>query len=80
MVWFADNNGSQGSVATYARCGGMFNTHSTANLPRNLPVKKICKSVKIGQNYGHESVASFFLARPVVIIAVASVVASCRTT
>ena len=30
------------------------------NLPGNLPVKKICKSVKIWQNYGHESVAQFF--------------------
>jgi len=24
------------SVATYARCGGIFNMHFTANLPRNL--------------------------------------------
>ena len=27
-----------------------------SNLLRNLPVKKICQSVKICQNYGHESV------------------------
>ena len=27
-------------VATYARCGGMFNIHLTTNIPRNLPVKK----------------------------------------
>jgi len=27
-------------VATYARCCGIFNTHLTANLPGNLPVKK----------------------------------------
>jgi len=26
-------------VATRARCGGIFNIHLTANLPRNLPVK-----------------------------------------
>jgi len=26
---------------TYARCGGIFNNNFTANLPRNLPVKKI---------------------------------------
>ena len=32
----------------------------TANLPRNLPVKKISKSIKIWQNYGHECVAPFF--------------------
>ena len=55
----AINDKLQGSVATYARCGGMFNIHLTANLLRNLPVKK-CKSVKIWQNYGHESVVPYF--------------------
>jgi len=35
-------------VATYATCGGIFDIHLTANLPTNLPVKKILKSVKIG--------------------------------
>ena len=40
LACFADINVSQGSVATYARCGGMFNTHLTANLLRYLPVKK----------------------------------------
>ena len=45
---FADINVSQGSAPTDARCGGMLNTHLTANLLRNLPVKKkFCKSVKI---------------------------------
>jgi len=29
------------SVATYARCGGVFNNDFTANLPRNLSVKKL---------------------------------------
>jgi len=47
MACFADINVSLGSVATYARCGGIFNTHITANLLRNVPVKKICKSVKV---------------------------------
>jgi len=60
MACFADINVSQGSVATYARCGWIFNMHLTANLPGNLSVKKICKSVKIWQNYGHEFVAQFF--------------------
>jgi len=41
MACFADINVSQGSVATYARCGGFVNMHLTANLPRNLPLKKI---------------------------------------
>ena len=43
---FADINVSQGSVATYARCGEIFNMHLTANLPRSLPVQKFRKSVK----------------------------------
>jgi len=60
MACFADTNISQGSVATYARCDGIFNIRLTANLPRNLQVKKFLKSVKIWQNYGHESVAPFF--------------------
>jgi len=64
MASFADIKVSQGSVATYARCGGIFNMHLTANLPRNLSVKKNYKSVKIWQNYGHKSVAPF-LAHPV---------------
>jgi len=44
MACFADINVSQGSVATYARCGGSFDIHITANLPGNLPVKKFLKS------------------------------------
>ena len=36
---FADINVSQGSVATYARRGGIFNIHLTANLPGNLPIR-----------------------------------------
>ena len=60
MACFADSNVSQGSVATYARCGGIFNIHLTDNLPRNLPVKKILKSVKIWQKYGNEFVALLF--------------------
>jgi len=47
MACFADSNVSQGSVATYASCGGIFDIHITANLPRSLPVKKtILQSVK----------------------------------
>jgi len=59
MACFADINVSQGSVATYARCGGTFKIHLTANLPWNLSVV-FFKSVKILQNYGHESVAPLF--------------------
>jgi len=38
MVCFADINVSQGSVATHARCGGIFNIYLTANLLGNHPV------------------------------------------
>jgi len=43
MACFADINVSQGSVATYARRGGILDICLTENLPRNLPVKKISK-------------------------------------
>jgi len=39
-LWDPDIIVSQGSVAAYARCGGVFNIHLTANLPSNLPMKK----------------------------------------
>jgi len=38
MVCCADIDVSQGSVTTYARCGGIFSIRLTANLPRNLSV------------------------------------------
>jgi len=41
MACFADINVSQGSVGTYARCGGIFSIHLTANLPGHLPVKTV---------------------------------------
>jgi len=59
MTFFADINVSQDSVATYAKCGGIFDICWTANSPSNLLVKKILKSVKNWRNYGHESVAPF---------------------
>ena len=46
MAGFADIIVSQGIVATYARCGGMFNIHLTTNLPRNLPVKKFVNRLR----------------------------------
>ena len=60
MASFAEIDVSQGSVATYARCGGIFNMHLTTNLPRNLAVI-FFKSVKNWLKYGHESVALLFL-------------------
>jgi len=37
---------------------GFLINHFTANLPQNLPVKKIRKSAKVWQNYGREFLAS----------------------
>jgi len=39
MARFAGINVSQGSIATYARFSGIFNTNLTTDLQRNLPVK-----------------------------------------
>ena len=49
---FSDINVSQGSVATYARSGGIYNNQLAVNLQRNLLVKRSWKSVKFWQNYG----------------------------
>jgi len=38
MARFADIKVSRGRVATYTRCGGIFDIRLTANLPGNLPV------------------------------------------
>ena len=47
MACFVDIDVSQGSAATYARCGGIFNIRLTTDFLVSLPVKKIKKSVKI---------------------------------
>jgi len=41
MACFADINVSQGSVATYARCGGTFNIHLTAKFTKEPCSEKI---------------------------------------
>ena len=46
MACFTDFNVSQGSVATYARCDGMFNIRLISNILRNLPVKKIANRLR----------------------------------
>jgi len=45
-VCFTYINVSQGSVATYARCGGIFHMHLTATLLRGLPMKSILNRLK----------------------------------
>jgi len=59
MASFADINVSQGSLAAYARCGGIFNIHFITNLPRNLPVI-FFKSVKFDRVCGPT-----FMAHPI---------------
>jgi len=46
VACFGDINVSQGSVATIARCDGIFNIYLMTNLLRNLPVN-FFKSVQI---------------------------------
>jgi len=56
VACFGDINVSQGNVATYAMCGGMFNTHLSENLLRNLPVKKmLIKKTTILKFYGQNT-------------------------
>jgi len=43
---------------------GIVSNHFTANLRRNLPVKKLCKSIKIWPNYGHEFLRPHFFGPP----------------
>jgi len=47
-----DINFLQDSVATYARCGGIFNVHVTANFCGESFSETYSKSVKISENYG----------------------------
>jgi len=42
---------SQGSVATYLRCGGFISNHFTTDLLLSLPVKQFLKYVNIWQTY-----------------------------
>jgi len=51
---------SQGSVATYLRCGGIIKYDFVANLPVSLPVKEFWKSVNIWGSYGQEFSVLFF--------------------
>ena len=51
---------SQGSVATYLRCGGILKYVFVANLPMSLSVKKFWKSVNIWGSYGQKFSVLFF--------------------
>ena len=55
MACFADNNVSQGSVATYLKCGGIVNNQIKKGLLLSLWVKKFfIISVSIWQSYKQE--------------------------
>ena len=58
---FSDIHISQGSVATYLRCGGIFKYEFVADLPVSLPVKEFWKSVNIWGSYGQKFSVLFFL-------------------
>jgi len=64
MASFANINVSQGSVATYAKFGGMFNIHLTANLLRNLPMKNFVNRLRFDRIMVM-SLWPHFLAHPV---------------
>jgi len=64
MACFAEITVLQGSVATYARGGGIFHMHLTANFPRNLPVKKIVNRLRFDKIMVM-SLSIRFLAHPV---------------
>ena len=61
---------SQGSVATYLRCGGIFKYAFVANLPVSLPVKECWKSVNIWGSYGQEFSVLFFLRHSVYYVSI----------
>jgi len=49
MACYVDINVSQGSVAAYASCDGIFDIRLTANLPGNHSVKKILNGLRTGR-------------------------------
>jgi len=51
---FSDIHISQGSVATYVRCGEIFKNEFVGNLPLSLSLKESRKSVNIWGSYGQE--------------------------
>jgi len=71
MACFADINVSQGCVATYARCGGIFDIHLTTTLQRNLPVKNLAYRL-IFYRIMVMSLWPVFLAHPVCDVLISS--------
>ena len=63
---FSDIRISQGSVATYVRCGVILTYYFVAKLPLSLPVKEFRKLVNIWGSYGQ--VSCFFDSRCITAI------------
>ena len=57
---FSDIHISQGSVAIYLRCGGIFKYEFVANLPVSLPVKNFENRLTFGEVMGKNLVSCFF--------------------
>jgi len=56
---FSDIHISQGSVATYLRCGGIFKYEFVANLQVSLPVKNFENWLTFGEVMGKSLVSCF---------------------
>ena len=59
---------SQGNVATCLKCGGIFKHEFVANLPPNLPVKKIENRIIVGEVMAKSLVSCFFLTHGVHVV------------
>jgi len=62
-LWFLNVDSSQGSAATYLRCGGMIKHDFVANLTLSLSAKEFWKSVNIWGSCGQEFSVLFFDSR-----------------
>jgi len=60
MACFADTNVLQGSVATYARCGGNFGIHLTANLLGIFQWKKFLNRIRFDRTMATSPWLRFF--------------------
>jgi len=61
---FLNSDISQGSVATFVRCGGIFNVDFIVNLLESLSVKELWKSVSIWRSYWQKCGYPFLLDHP----------------
>jgi len=59
---------SQGNVATYLRCDGIFKYNFVVNLPVSPPVEVLSKSVNIWGSYGQEFSVRQSPSRPLIIL------------